>query len=207
MKSLRLYVTLCMFVLWGSNVTHAGDWDVCPNVNSGETAIEACTRIIDKKRDTKKNLSIAYQNRGAAKYKMGNIAGAIEDYDASLKLNPKYSAAWAARGAAEFYRGNLSVALQDYDKAISLSGRNADAYYSRGTVHQKMGALDLALKDYSKAIALKPKMTNAFFNRGTVYEAQGNWLAALNNYEQVVKLDPNDIEARKKLEAVRMKLQ
>jgi tetratricopeptide (TPR) repeat protein len=203
-KLLFAFITGLASIVSLENAT-AGNWDTCPRAETGQEAIAACSAIIKAGRETKKNLAIAYSNRGSAYYHTGQIDLAVADYTEALKLNSRAPMAYQGRAAAYFYQGKYDLALPDFDR-WELSPKSADAFYSRSTAHQKKGNVAKALADLDKAIRLKPKMVNAYFNRGIIYQDQHNWLAALTNFEKVIALDPNDLEARRRIEEVRKQL-
>jgi tetratricopeptide (TPR) repeat protein len=82
-----------------------------------------------------------------------DYAGAIEDYDQSIILNPNDAEAYKNRGNAQrecgitlrapLLRRNLIEALENYDRAIQLNPNDADTYYNRGLAYYHRSQLDL----------------------------------------------------------------
>ncbi len=64
--------------------------------------------------------SAIHYNRGAAKAALENHEGAIEDYDMSIKLNPKYAKAYNNRGKAKEVLEQYEAAEADFAKAKEL---------------------------------------------------------------------------------------
>ena len=54
------------------------------------------------------------------KDKLGDIQGAIEDYNKAIEINPKYAEAFYNRGIAKFTIGDKEGACSDWRKAGEL---------------------------------------------------------------------------------------
>ena len=70
-------------------------------------------------------MSIAYYNRGVAKFHLGQSQIAISDYDIALRMQPDYAPAFVARGVAKASLGKHQDAIPDFDQAIQLEPDNA----------------------------------------------------------------------------------
>ena len=92
-----------------------------------------------------------------AKRKKGDLDGAINDYNHTIELDPKYAIAYANRGNARDEKGNLDGAIADYTRAIQLNPKFTGAYNNRAETHAKKKQYDAAIKDTEKAIELDPK--------------------------------------------------
>src|SRR5690349_14890481 len=62
----------------------------------------------------------AYNNRGYARYHKGDVMGAIEDFNAALRIRPGLVIAYLNRAAALQLNGDSAGAMKDLDKAVSL---------------------------------------------------------------------------------------
>ena len=83
----------------------------------------------------------AYNNRGAAFYRKGDLDGAIGDFDDALRINPGLAAAYLNRGASRRAKGDLKGALTDLDRALSIKGDFSEAYNNRGALRRDLGRL------------------------------------------------------------------
>jgi tetratricopeptide (TPR) repeat protein len=127
-----------------------------------------------------------------AKYKKGDLKGAITDFDQAIRLNPNFALAYNNRGNARSSLGDKQSAIADYDQAIRLDANNALTYYNRGNTRRDLGDNQRAITDYNQAIRLSPNDTHTYNNRGNVRLGLGDNQGAIADYNQALRLDPND---------------
>lgn len=99
-----------------------------------------------------------YVNRGIVKMLGGDRAGAIEDYDRAIALDPDQADAYLNKGMAILPSdkdGAASVALftMALDKGTQ---RQAIAHYGRGIANELAGNVRAAYDDYVQASTLEP---------------------------------------------------
>src|SRR5215472_11535018 len=93
-----------------------------------------------------------FNDRGVAKWRKGDLDGAIADYNRAVELDPKYAAAYYNRGVAKRHKGDLDGAIADYNRAVELNPKDTAAYYNRGVAKQTRGDLDGAFADYNRTL-------------------------------------------------------
>lgn len=78
--------------------------------------------IIDSNESIRLDTQVAafYHTRGVVKAAMGDTIGAIEDYDITLKYNPKHIKTYLDRGHAKEILGQQDAAKADFDKVKEL---------------------------------------------------------------------------------------
>lgn len=94
--------------------------------------------------------------RSMAKFRKGDLDGALSDVDRSLALEVT-AEKLANRGACWFAKGDVQKAIMDCDRAIALDPGELIAYGVRFQAHMKEGGNDLALADVKRALELCPK--------------------------------------------------
>lgn len=100
----------------------------------------------------------AYNGRGLAKRRKGDLEGAIADFNVALGIDPTSVLALSDRGFCKMNLGDLDGAVADFTRAAELSPENADRRNSLGIVKQLKGDLAGAIADYDRAIALRPEI-------------------------------------------------
>ena len=98
--------------------------------------------------------------QGRTVFASGNYEQAINDFNKTIELNPKYAEAYTSRGIYYYASGIPRLAINDFNKTIELNPQNADAYYMRGSTYEMLGNTQQATKDYDKAIELDAQLAN-----------------------------------------------
>ncbi len=136
-----------------------------------------------------------YFDNGSAKYKKGDLKGAIADFNKAIELDPKNANTYNNRGNAKYELKQYDEAIKDYDKAIELNPDFALAYYNRGAAKYDLKQYGEAIKDYGKAIKLNPKFAKAYYSRGLVKAVLKQHKEAIADYDKSIELDPKDARA------------
>ncbi len=100
-----------------------------------------------------------YVNRGIVNMQARNVAAALADYDAAIRLGPDTAEAYVNKGIALVNIGDRDEeALQLLDKALALNPlRPALVYYSRAIANEQLGRTRAAYEDYSRAAQADPE--------------------------------------------------
>jgi tetratricopeptide (TPR) repeat protein len=101
----------------------------------------------------KEPVAQVYRARGQAKRSLGNVAGALEDYGAALRLEPS-SAAHAFRGWLYLELNSLHLARAEFEKAIRLDPGNADARAGHGRTLIGVGEVEQAVAEARRVVQL-----------------------------------------------------
>jgi len=102
--------------------------------------------------------ALASRARGLGRAKLGNYAGAIEDYTRALEIDrvegkPVEPKTLAYRGWAYLIQEAPKLALRDFEEAVSCQGDNlADCYAGRGFAQVQLGQWKLAVSDAEAAL-------------------------------------------------------
>jgi tetratricopeptide (TPR) repeat protein len=127
---------------------------------------------------------------GLKKAQAGDLKGAIEDFTAALKKNPKNYNAYFYRAKARIETGDNEGALDDLNNAIENKGDEAIYFYYRGKMYSDAGDSKKAVMDFNKAIQLKHDFTDALNYRGVEKARQGFHNEAIKDYDSAILSNP-----------------
>jgi tetratricopeptide (TPR) repeat protein len=136
--------------------------------------LEKIKKLIADKRDYSKNLSdiistevkireevapksqvvIQHLNQGNSRLAVKDYKGALERFNAAVKLAPNDPDAYVFRGQARYMLMEYKDAYNDFDKAIEIQPDYAEAYNLRGITKAELGDQDGACQDWNKAYQL-----------------------------------------------------
>jgi serine/threonine protein kinase len=132
--------------------------------------------------DNIKDNIAAYLNRGDLRQRVGDIAGALADYNKSLELNPDY--VWALNNRGWIYysvRHDTDKALADFNKASDVRPEYYWTYMNRAAVYEYLNDWNKAEEDYNWASDLRPDSSIVMERKGLCYFRQGRYDAALKS--------------------------
>lgn len=190
-RDLKSPVLAAGLMLLGSIAANAADDAKTCTKESGDAAIEACSRAIQSRHYNGHTLARLYLNRGVERRAKENYDEALADFGEALKADKKYADAYFNRCSIFNFRKAYDSAITECSQAIKL-GPTADAmqasdneklgkeralsdyYTERGFAYFKKDDLIHAFVDLDNAIRLNPNNGRALKTRGLAYEAKGD---------------------------------
>ncbi|KAI7855948.1 hypothetical protein BDC45DRAFT_505152 [Circinella umbellata] len=136
----------------------------------------------------------AYNIKGTFLFLKGNAKEAMECFDKSIQLDPKYIQSYIKRSSICIEKGNLIEALKQFDEAIEINPTDPDIYYHRGQVHYISGNFEKAVKDYSESIRLDDSFVYAPIQLGVAQYKLGQIDSSLATFESTLKKFPQSSE-------------
>ncbi|MBA3663315.1 MAG: tetratricopeptide repeat protein [Bacteroidetes bacterium] len=154
----------------------------------------------------KKLLSNAYNNLGNVYFYQGNYTGALENYNASIKIREEIN---DQQGLATGYsnvgnicdlQGNYPLALKNHFSALKIREKIKDeegigaSYNNIGIVYYNQANFEQALKNHLEALHIREKMGDkrgiaaSLNNLALVYDAKGNNEQAINSHLASLKI-------------------
>jgi len=127
--------------------------------------------------------------RGMERRRSGDLQGALQEFDAALRLNPTLAVAYNNRGVTRHELGDLDGALADLDEALRLNPKYADACGNRAAVRTDRDDAAGAAADCQRALELAPDSASLHARRGALLHHDKNWLAARAEYNRALQLD------------------
>jgi len=143
-------------VLGSSNARmcyEAADTDAPPI----RTSLEACDTALNGEAASTFDIVATHVNRGILRSRLGDLEGAMTDFDAALAIDPNQPEAYLNKGVALIRKDNPDAALPLFTIALEKKTRRpALAYYGRGIAHEELGNIKSAYADYKRAVAEAP---------------------------------------------------
>jgi len=135
-----------------------------------------------------------YINRAMAKQACA-IAGADEDFQKALTLNPDHPIAKNNLAALSARKGNLNEAEQQLTEAINADPLMLDPYLERAYYRLLQKNYAGALADYNQAIKLDRANPEIWLNRGMAKEKLHDLSGAYRDYTEAIELDEGFVKA------------
>ncbi len=151
-------------------------------------AIKYYSRVIDLSPD---KAAMAYNNRGIAKGIMGDLNGALEDFNEAIRRDDSHPSAFYNRGLTFFKLEQWNDALNDINAAISLAPNHGESYELRGSIKRSLEDESGAFEDYTKAIELAPDNPIAYFHRSLIRKNNNDMMGAMGDINRAIELDPS----------------
>ena len=130
---------------------------------------------------------------------LGDIKGAIKDYEEVITRDPKNSYALNRLGLLYYTQGNNDLAEENYRKALKVNYRDDWAYENLGDLFLEQQNYDLATENYQRSIKINPGYAENHKNLGDVYFKQKKYNEAIQSYKKAIELDPKFFLAYEKL--------
>ena len=143
-----------------------------------------------------------HTERGQALAKSGESAGALEEFNRAVALDP-YNAQ-ALYGRALIYQANNEheFAIADFSAASGLNPQKAEPLLGRAISYLAVGKVKEATADLDEASEADPHNAQIWTTRGLAYERLGDKAKAAASYSKAVALRPRDEAARSGLARV-----
>ena len=139
----------------------------------------------------------ANAERGLQRERQGDLAGAIQAYEAAVAVDPATIAPRVNLIALYGRQQNWTKAAAHYDALVSSGvAIPAEAHFNHGVCLAAQGRMDSAADLFRLAVALNPQYASAWSNLGQIAEMRGRIEEAETQYRHAVEYEPGDAGAR-----------
>jgi len=118
---------------------------------------------------------------------------ALEDFKASVELDPNRWKAIHNRGVSYGVLGLHDDAIADFTRVVKLKPDYVNAWFNRAEIQLENGRFAEAIRDYTEAIQLKPQDGTVHRQRGRAYVHGGESRLALADFDRAVQLNRDDV--------------
>lgn len=117
---------------------------------------------------------------------------ALEDFKASVKLDPNRWKAIHNRAVSYGVLGLHEDALADFSRVIQLKPNYANAWFNRAEIFLESDHLAEAIRDYGEALKLKPNDVAGYRQRGRALARSGKMEQAIADFDKAIELNEQD---------------
>ena len=133
-----------------------------------------------------------WYDRAVVRTYMSDWAGAIEDSDVAIEIDPEYAFAYVTRALGHIGLADGDAALADLNKANELDPTNPDVYSERGHLFWLARRYDESLADANALIALEPDELRGYQRRAQTYLKLERWDDALADLDRCDEIDSDE---------------
>ncbi len=188
------FLLAALSLLVGGPAASAANTDpdiaACNNVKDLDARVAGCTRLLARRNLPAKSQAILFLQRAQGYVRLRQFDSALQDYAATLKLDPSSAIAFGERAIVYNQISDPDHALQSADQAIRLDPSYVLAYAARGDALSQKGQFDQAVDALNKSIGLDPKQQWLYISRATVWNAKGETDRAITDLDTAIRLDP-----------------
>lgn len=126
----------------------------------------------------------------------GKLEQALEAYQRTLDVDPKFVNAHNNRGNIFFTLKRFSEAVEEYNKAIAINPQQISAYVNKGVLHFNAREYEQSKKYYQHALDLDPNYVESHSKMGAIEYELGNYDAAFAHFQKALELAPDHAETQ-----------
>ena len=152
-------LSLAMTLIFWAAVARANDFSDCAQRLHLQSAIRACTQLIEQgDREGRAQLEETYKSRADAFFASGDYKHAVADLSMAITLNSQDADGYVRRGMAYEKEGDHRDAISDFSSVIRMEPAYATAYTMRGGAYEMAGDKPNAIADFRAALAIDPSL-------------------------------------------------
>ena len=100
----------------------------------------------------------ALMGEGLSALAFGRLEGAIDAFDAIVRLAPDFAEGWNKRATVYYLVGRLDESARDVEKTLALEPRHFGALSGLGLIHTAKNEMRPALRAFEGALAVNPHL-------------------------------------------------
>lgn len=137
----------------------------------------------------------AHSNLGAALLRERRFPEALAQFEAALRLKPRFPEALNNLASLLLETGRPAEAIAPLEAALAVNPDFADAHYNLGQARFEIGDVASAMASLERSLQLNPDQAKAHNNLGVALLHSGRVTEAIAHDEIALQLDPNFTEA------------
>lgn len=134
--------------------------------------------------EDKLELDELYKNIGNVYFEQKEYNHAMEAYQKSIEINPKYFQSYHNIGVIYQRQEDTYNAIRAFEKAIEINPESDKAYLSLGITYYENEKIDEAIKVFKKVIEINPKNNEVYLDLGRIYQEKKEYKKAIELYQE-----------------------
>ena len=139
--------------------------------------------------------AINHFNEAVSFVKAKDYKAAIEEYNNSIDIDPKYTKALYNRGNAYMQLKEYTLAAKDYKRTIKLQDSHAKAHYYLAYCQMQLDDNANALISFTRALKHDNSLIKAHYYRGYIQMIDKNYERAIQDFNGTLALDHSNFKA------------
>lgn len=137
---------------------------------------------------------VMHYNLAVLEHRRENRTAALEEYQKTLAIDPRYTKALANLAVYEKEEGQIGKALETLRLAMESDPEAAEPHNTLGSILMDQGSVEGAIAEFRKAIALRETFAQAHINLASALGRRGLYEEGLREYKRVFELAPQLME-------------
>jgi len=132
--------------------------------------------------------------RAIAYASIGDFQKAMNDFDATLKLDSNFILAWFSRANTRYELIRRLQAEEEIKNEITIT-RSSQKFQTTAPSGELEHTYEGVIRDYDHTLALDPEFPFAFYNRGYINTIMGNYHEAVRDFSNAINCKNSFAEA------------
>jgi len=162
----------------GNEAYYAQDWADAEQLFSQAIAVGGQTT------------AVAHNNRGLARCKQLDFAGARADFDAAKGLDSTYVAPYLNQGKCLAMQRDLGGARIEFEAGLAIDPEHVKLLYNLGWVEAEQSRYDEAIARYGDALTADPTYVRALAASGVALAMKGDHNSAVDAFYETINTAP-----------------
>ena len=132
---------------------------------------------------------MAWYNLGHAHAYFGDYENAIDAYEFSFAINPKFDYAYRDCADLCFETKQYKKALGYYLEILNNAETEGDLFQKIGECHQQLGSCKKAANYFRQALKMNPLNDEVYFHYAQCYVHQNKWEGAAHYFKKAIEIE------------------
>jgi len=147
-----------------------------------------------RRMDTTATIPGNLYERAIAYASIGDFQKAMNDFDATLKLDSNFILAWFSRANTRYELIRRLQAEEEIKNEITIT-RSSQKFQTTAPSGELEHTYEGVIRDYDHTLALDPEFPFAFYNRGYINTIMGNYHEAVRDFSNAINCKNSFAEA------------